>query len=237
MVNEEHRQVVRFYAGTIPNSAASKKEGRPIHEDIEICEIRTGGDRNCTKVFPAHTFHRWVTTPDGNQEQQTYAQRWNDQYRRFKELRTQVQEGTPIEELPFLTAAKRNELKALSIHTAETLAALDGNNLKSLGMGGRELKNQAQAYLDNASGSADATAMASEIAALRRQIEEMNGASHVRIGAQNSLEPVPDNEPEAFEAMTDDAIKQYIADKTGEGKPRGNPSRDTLVTMARELAA
>lgn len=225
--------VIKFKADKVKNEAASKQAGRPMYDDIELCEIRAAGDRNTVKVFPAHSFHRWINNDDdGSQEKQTYAQRWSAQYRRFKENRDQVQDGTPLSELPFLTEAKRAELKALSIYTAETLAALDGQNLKTLGTGGRELKNQAQAYIDNASGSANVTRMAAEIESLKTQIMDL--------GANPKLPPpVEAPEPEAvdeFEAWADDDLKAWIAQQTG-SRPKGNPSHDTLVRMAREASA
>ncbi len=167
MADEDKLTTAKFMVLPIKNEAKSKASGRPIYDDVEHVEIRAAGDRLMIKVFPAHTFARWVTTEDGDQVQQTYAERFSAQYKRFKENRQQVAEGTPLEELTFLTVGKRSELKALSIYTAEALAALDGNNLKNLGQGGRELKAQAQAYIDRASGSANAVAMADEIVKLK----------------------------------------------------------------------
>lgn len=235
---EEHRLVVTFRADKIKDDAASKQAGRPIFRDIELCEIRTAGDRNTVKVFPAHSFHRWVANADGDQERETYAQRWNEQYRRFKERRDQIQEGTPLSELPFLTEAKRAELKALSIHTAETLAALDGQNLKTLGQGGRELKNQAQAYLDNAAGTADVTQMAQTIAELQAQVAALSaGPAPLVQDAQPVAEAArPANEADEFEDASDEELKDYITANTGT-RPRGNPNHDTLVRMAREATA
>lgn len=238
--NEEHRTVVIFRNSVVKNEAKSKTAGRPIFDDIELCEIRSAGDRNTVKVFPAHAFHRWVSNPQTQeQEEQTYAQRWNEQYLRFKMNRDQVQDGTPLSELPFLTDAKRRELKALSIHTAESLASLDGQNLKSLGIGGRELKNQAQAYLDNASGSANVTAMAAEIAELRRMLEAQQQApagEELATTDAGSLAPAGDNVRDDFVAWGDADLKNFIKTQTGSA-PRGNPSHDTLVAMAREVSA
>lgn len=238
MASEEERLVVRFRADKIKNEGKSKTAGRPIYDDVELVEIRTAGDRNTVKVFPAHSMHRWALNDDGEQVEETYAERWNAQYRRFKENRQQVQDGTPLSELPFLTEAKRAELRALSVHTAETLAALDGQNLKTLGPGGRELKNQAQAYLDAASGSANVTKMASQIAELQAQLAAFqNTPSHLLPVA---AEPEVQSAPEApatddFEDSSDDELKDYIASIVG-AKPRGTPSHETLVRMAREAA-
>lgn len=233
MADEENRLVVKFRADKVKNEARTKHEGRPIYDDIELVEIRSAGDRNTVKVFPAHSQHRWTQNEDGEQVVETYAQRWPAQYRRFKEGHQQVQEGTPLSELPFLTEARRAELKALNIHTAETLAALDGSSLKALGMGGRELKNQAEAYIDNATGSAKVTEMATQIAELQALVASLQSAGAPVVVEQPSEPETDVPEDSAFEDSTDEELKAFIAAQTGQ-RPRGTPSHDTLVRMARE---
>ncbi len=218
-MSDDDKIVAVFKVHTVKNDAKSKAAGRPIYDEMEICEIKTPGDKLSVKVFPAHSMHRWVTNPEtGEQEPQTYAMRWHAQYRRFKENRTQIQEGTPLEELTFLTASKRMELKALSIYTAETLAGLDGQNLKTLGPGGRELKDQAQAYIDSANGNADTIRMAGEIASLKERIASME---------------TDQRQSAAYPDMDDEALKEAIKEATG-ARPRGNPSRSTLERMLAE---
>jgi hypothetical protein len=221
--------VVTFRADKVKNEAKSVEAGRPIYDDIELCEVRTAGDRETVKVFPAHAFHQWAMNEEGEQEQITYAQRWSEQYRRFKERRAQIQEGTPLSELPFLTEAQRSTLKALNVHTAETLASIDGPRLKTLGMGGREWKNQAQAYIDNASGSANVTAMAAKIEMLQQQIAALSAAPQPVAPAESPATA------DDFDGYSDDDLKDYIATQVG-ARPRGNPNRDTLLRMAREAA-
>ena len=223
--------VVTFRHDKVKNEAKSKAAGRPIFDDMEQCMIRAAGDRNTVKVFPALAFSGWVTNQEGEQQQQTYAERFSAQYRRFKENSTQVQDGTPISELPFLTEAKRSELRALSIFTAETLAALDGANLKALGQGGRELKTQAAAYIENATGSASAVRMAAEIAALKEQIAAMSRTAEPEASPVVQAEPA--NDTTDFAEWSDDDLKDWIATQTG-ARPRGNPNHDTLVRMAAE---
>lgn len=216
--------VATFKVHSMLNEAKTKTAGRPIYDDIEICEIRTAGDRNSVKVFPAHEVSHMEELEDGGLgEPVTYAMRFPEQYRKFKDGHTQVQSGTPLEELPFLTQGKRLELKALHVHTAEALASLDGTPLKQIGIGGRELKNQAQAYLDNAKGSADVTRLAQENELLKQTIADLQRGQKPAVEAAT-----------AFDEMPDDELKAFIGDKTG-SRPRGQPSHETLVRMAKEL--
>jgi hypothetical protein len=216
--------VATFKVHSMLNEAKTKTAGRPIYDDIEVCEIRTAGDRNSVKVFPAHEVSHMEELEDGGLgEPVTYAMRFPEQYRKFKDGHTQVQSGTPLEELPFLTQGKRLELKALHVHTAEALASLDGTPLKQIGIGGRELKNQAQAYLDNAKGSADVTRLAQENELLKQTIADLQRGQKPAVEA-----------PTPFDDMPADELKAFIEDKTG-SRPRGQPSHETLVRMAKEL--
>lgn len=207
---------------TNKNEAKSREAGRPIFDDMEVVEVRFAGDRNKISVFPALAICGEVQDENGDTRKITYAERWSAQYQRFKAKAQQIAEGTPVDELPFLTQAKRAELKALSIYTAEALAALDGQPLKNLGQGGRDLKNQAQAYLDNASGSANVTKMAAELEELRRTVAELRA----------DKAPASDSQ---FSSWTSDQIKDWIEEKISE-RPKGNPSHATLVKRADEIA-
>lgn len=213
-----------FKTISVLNEAKSKTANRPIYDDEEFVEVRIAGDRNFAPTFPAHQMWK---REDG--EVITYAQRWDKQYRAFKENNVQVAEGTPLEELTFLTQAKRHELRALKIYTAEALAALEGRNLKALGMEGQKLKAQARAFLETARGTGDTSRMAAEIAELRARLEKFEGAA-IPEETQTS-EGSTD-----FDAMSDEEIKSFIKDGTGSA-PRGNPSRETLIRMASELYA
>lgn len=210
-----------FKIHTTKNEIKSREAGRPIYEDMEVVEVRFAGDRNKISVFPALAICGEVQDEHGDTRKITYAERWSDQYKRFKAKSQQIAEGTPVDELPFLTQAKRAELKALSIYTAEALAALDGQPLKNLGQGGRDLKNQAQAYLDNAAGSANVTKMAAELEELRRTVAELR-ADKAPADSQ-------------FVSWTSDQIKDWIEEKISE-RPKGNPSHATLVKRADEIA-
>src|SRR5690606_25506634 len=99
-----------------------------------------------------------------------------------------------------------------------------GQPLKQLGMGGRELKNQAQAYLANATDSAAVTRLASENESLKAQLAELRSEA----AAPATQQPSP------FDDMDAETLKSWIADASGQ-RPRGNPSHETLVRMASEI--
>ncbi|GAA3099179.1 hypothetical protein GCM10010520_50750 [Rhizobium viscosum] len=221
-----------------------------------MVEIRFSGNKQTVGVFPAHEQCKWGDDPvRGERTRITYAQKFNDQYKKFKAGEAQAAHGTPLEELTFLTQGKRLELKALNIYTVEALAALDGNNLRMLDMGGRELKTQAQFYLDSAARNHDAGSLAAEVASLRKQLSDLQQGkpAATKKGGKKAVEPKPEQEVEDEpENDADDAggevdpdnpfadwepedIANWIRDANPEFDIDGRWGKDTLAEKAKEL--
>jgi hypothetical protein len=224
-----------FKTHTLHNEAKSKKEGRPIFDEMEVVEVHIPGNRDTIGVYPATAQSHFEETADGSRYAVTYAERWPEQYRRFKEGKEQISEGTPLSELPFLTDSKRAELRALKVYTAEQLAGLDGANLKLLGMFGRSLKDQAQAYIDASAGTANVTALAADNAAQRLQIEQLQADIKALQSGEKPIAHQSTRPKTAFDDTPDDELKAYIKDKTGQPL-KGNHSHETLVRMANEAS-
>lgn len=234
---------VEFFTEATENPRKSREAGRPIFEDAEFVRIKIAGDPKNTLIAPANQ----VSGP----ERLSYAERFPEHYRYFKDhLGTHV-EGLPLTEMPWLTASKRAELKALNILTVEALAGLDGTMLQRIGIGARELKNQATAWLEKLDGSADAGKLAAELAArdeliaqLQRDIAQLQAGGAVPQAAAPEVpnDPPPPEDDELlgenspFWAWDDEDIKNWIKDNSG-ARPAGNPGHKTLVAKADALNA
>lgn len=233
---------VEFYIEPVERPALSREAGRPIFEDEEYVFVRIVGDPKSSFRAPAHS----AAGRDRESGQPfSYAQKFPEHYRYFKsEQDQQLAAGTPLTEVPWLTASKRAELKALNIMTVEGLAGLDGTLLQRIGMGARELKNKAQAYLDAADTNAPNAKMASDLAAAQDQIEALKRQMADMVAGKQGValvEPEPEVEIEPpsgspFEAWQDEDIKNWIKDATG-SRPVGNPAHKTLVAKADEINA
>lgn len=237
------------------NEIESKKQGRPVYDDQEVCEIRFSGNKQTVGVFPAHEQCEWaVDALTQERTRITYAQKHNEQYLKFKAGEAQAAHGTPLEELPFLTQGKRLELKALNIYTAESLAALDGNPLKMLGMGGRDLKNQAQLYLDAAAKTVDLSQLAADNERLRKQVEELLAGQQLKPKAgkkkgEQAAEPATDKDAAGaddgklsetdpdnpFNDWDAEDITAWIKDADPAFEIDGRWGKETLVAKAKEL--
>ena len=225
--NPDDALVVTFKHLALQNDAQTLKEGRPIYEDKEVCEVRVPGSRDI-KVFHASEFSRWVVDPmNGQQQKQSYAERFSHQYRQFKAHAAQTKSGTPLEHVPFLTEARRAELRAQNVYTLESLADIEGAELKNLGPGGRELKNQANEFIAQSKSEAPSKALENELEALRARNTVLE--EDVQILKEKAKRP-----QSTFEEMTVEQLRDYIATNTGQ-TPVGNNSHKTLVRMAQEI--
>lgn len=216
--------VVVFRNHAVKNDAKSAAEGRPIFDDVEIVEVRPPGSRNWTG-YPATAVSNWAVDPiTGEQTKVTYAERFSRQYQQFKAQQHQTVRGTPLDHAPFLTEARRAEMRALNVYTVEQLAGVDGQELKNLGAGGRDLKNMAMEYIEQSKANAPNTQLQAELLALRSRaalLEEDNEALKQRAATGEGQ----------FKDMTDEQVRDFVATHTGHA-PQGNLNRKTLVRMA-----
>ena len=174
-------------------------------------------------------FHSgWSTRKPASRPSRHYAERFQRQYQQFKLHAAQTKSGTPLTHAPFLTEARRAEMRAQNIYTVEALAAIDGQELKNLGQGGRDLKNAAMEFLEEAKLGAPNSALVAELEALRAKNQAMEEDINIM---KMSARPVTNE----YDDMDTEALKAFIAAKTGIA-PQGNVARKTLVRMAKDIA-
>lgn len=225
---------VEFFTDAVHNVRKSAEEGRPIYDDVEKVRIRLAGDPKSVLVAPAHSASS-MRDPQTN-ERLTYAQLHRGPYEAFKRNEAYIGTGTPLSELTFLTASKRKELAGMNIHTAEALAGLDGANLSRLGMGGRELKTQAEAWIAKATGSAGISKLAAENDALKARLDAMEAMMAGNAPAKDVPAVKLSDVVSPFSDWDDDTIRAWIVEQGGEN-PHHKCSHDTLVAKADELNA
>lgn len=215
----------------VENVPKSETAGYAVMETKEMVEVRFAGQRNYSPMFPADAFSR----REGNRVI-TYAERWPEQYRQFKEGVPQEALGTPLEMLRShgVSPEQLSLCRALKIYSIESLHHLPSPQAKSLGMHVNLLKKAAADFLADRSKGGDAMA---EIEALKAQIAELQGRSTLTPAADPTtadMDQALAAADAAIEAMTDEQIKVEIKRITG-SRPNGNPSRATLISALKEL--
>ncbi len=221
-----------FMVKEVENIPQSEAAGYPVMEMIEGVEVRFAGSKTYSPFFRANDFsHR-----EGNHVV-TYAERWPDQYRAFKEGSPQEARGTPLQMLAQfgVTPEQMSLCRALKVYSIEALHHLEGQNLKNLGMNGNALKAAAARFMAQRETSEGAFA---ELEMLRKRVAELEERS--------TVPPVQEATPTEVEialmrasgfdpdAASDADLKDRLAEITGE-RPRGNPSRATLLSMLKGL--
>jgi hypothetical protein len=234
--------VAVFKDFAVKNEARSAAAGRPMFDDIEIVELHFPGSKNWS-AYPAAGFSHWSVDPhSGEQVKVSYAERFRRQYQQFKSHSVQTKSGTPLNYAPFLTEGRRAELRAQNIYTVEALASIDGQELKNIGQGGREMKNAAMEYLEETRRGAVNTQMQAELEALRAKNQTMEedlvtlkaAAQRKQQAAETRADGTVTFEPaDQFDGMTVAQLRDFIAAHTGH-VPLGSLNRKVLLRMARE---
>lgn len=215
----------------IENIPKSEAAGRAIMETKEVVEVRFAGSKLYSPVFPVDAQYERV----GNQVV-SYAERWPEQYRAFKEGNPQEANGTPLEMLRTydVTPEQLSLCRALRIYSVEALDKLEGAGIKALGMHANRLREAAKAFMADRDKGVNALSeveeLKAQIAALKAQMVPPQDSTPAVI--EQALQAADD----AFADMDDEKIKGEIAKLTG-SRPRGNPSRATLVQSLQELLA
>jgi hypothetical protein len=221
--------VAIFKNYAVKDESASAAAGRPIFNDVEHVELHYPGSKNWS-AHPATMFSHWGNDAQtGEQVMITYAERFRRQYQQFKAHDVQTKTGTPLQYAGFLTEARRAELRAQNIYTVEALAGVDGQELKNLGQGGRDMKNSAIEYIQTSQTGAISTQVQAELDALRAKnaaMEEDLAALKAKTGAA----PVDE-----FDQMDLAQLREYITTQTGQA-PLGALNTKTLRRMARDCS-
>lgn len=216
-----------FRYENIFNEPQSQIQGKAVYEMKEVVEIRFPANPQYKPVFGVDE----MCMMDDNNRVITWAERYKPQYQAFLAGSEQEAEGTPLEELiPYgISQAQLSICRAMNIYSIEALFHLEGPGVKRLGVHGNDLKPMAKRYME---ARRDGSQQQTEINELRRivaELREQKGLGEQVTVSTEMREEEPEL-PDGFESMSDAEIKDEL-EKLTTARPRGNPSRATLVSM------
>lgn len=165
---------VRFFTDAVKDEEASVREGRPIFKDIDLISIIPVGDKTTEVIRPVDLVGTGRNPPDDV--------RFAAKYAAFKSKTKEVNVGTPITEWAPITKSTALELKGMNIHTVEAMAEVPDSRL---GMGMRDLRAKAQAWLASAKSGGDL----SQLIAKNQQLEADLAAMKAQIAALGEDKP------------------------------------------------
>jgi len=170
----DNRLFVVFYKDAVHNEGKSTEAGRPIYDDVDLIKIMTPGSKD-SMVSVVDNSHKY---------------RFPKQWAQYQQNAEQIGSGTPLAEVPWLTAGQRAEFKAINVRTVEQLVGMADSQAQRF-MGFHAIKQRAQSYLDLAAGNAPAERLnaiiskqEAEMQVLRDEMEQMRAIMKAQVSAK-----------------------------------------------------
>jgi hypothetical protein len=219
-----------FDVRSLENVQKSEAAGYMVKEQIEVVQVRIAGSTNFSPVFPTNAM--WKR--EGNRTI-TYAERWPEEYQRFKNGEAQEARGTPLEMLATygVTPEQISICRVMRIYSIEQLHQLEGPNVKSLVMQANALKDAARKFMADRMSGSEASA---RILELEAKLAALEGRSTVvpavdPIEAQMTARPSGDD----YDDMKNPELLALLIARTGTAPAEAKPPRAWMIATLREL--
>lgn len=158
---------VVFEQRAVEDRNASIQSGGLKMRDVDYVVVRQQGSRDTVEKDALE----WLANIDQLAQTGNYPAEWarhfRDKYHAWKAGQAEPELGLSVRHWPSLSKAQAENLIAAGVRTVEDVAAMNEPTMQKVGMGARELKHKAQAYID----SRDANKAAEQITALKAEIE------------------------------------------------------------------
>jgi hypothetical protein len=130
--NAPDKTIVEFFRQAVEIPFKSAEKGMPVYEDREFARMISPGN---SKSIPVE-----VVTEE-------HKKRWPREYQAFAANLAAPVIGTPLAEWSALSPATVLNLTSVHVRTVEQLADLSDADLQHIGIGGRELREKAKAFV------------------------------------------------------------------------------------------
>lgn len=247
----EDGTALRIYTRAVKNNFLSEKHGRPIFDTGRFAEIITpGSTESVPEVMLERIFaEEYSLGGERVTEKTEYATRFKAQYEAYlKQNGDQAIDGLPINAWPLIDAGTAATLRAQGIATVEQLAAISDGALGNLGIGGRELREKAKAFVtarqfgipvaeqaaETESVRRDLDVITAERDDLRRQLDEARrdlADAERRLTTAASEAAQKQEAPDPFKSIGNDTGGQSTEQAIKEGQPTKPPKPKGQVTI------
>ncbi len=142
---------VEFEVRPVEDRSASEAQGHVAYRDEIYAIVTPAGTRDRLEKVA----EEWIKGLEEGVQQERIPAEWLDGYRRrleaFKNGQEAPVDGTAIQHMTTLTPAQVKNCLNANVRTVEDLSTATEEAMTRIGMGGRELKAKAKAWLDAAS--------------------------------------------------------------------------------------
>lgn len=183
---------VTFEMRPMEDRAASAATGRFMRKDVCLAIITPAGSKDRIERVAVE----WLAQTERSVEEGRMPGEWLDLYKRKHRAFLDGQEapvsGTSLRDWPGLSPAQYANLVSMGVTNLETLAELNEEGVRRLGMGGVDLRRRAKAFLE---ASQDTGKVSLELANLRAQTEAQEKTIAGLTERLNALAPAPTRPP------------------------------------------
>ena len=159
---------VTFEQRAVEDRNATISAGGVVMRDVDYVIVRQVG---CRDTFEKEA-EPWLDDIEAASRKGQYPGEWvrhfREKFAAYKAGQAEPEMGLSLRQWPSLSKAQAENLIAAGVRTVEDVAAMNEPTLQRVGMGARELKRKAQAYLD----SRNDNKAAEKITALEAQLAD-----------------------------------------------------------------
>jgi hypothetical protein len=200
---------VRFALRSVEDRNQTIEQGHYVGRDVAYALITPRGSKDVHEEIA----EEWLVKMEQEVREERFPSQWLESfrsaYRNFVAGSEAVVDGTSLREWPVIRPAQLATCHAVSIFSVEDLAAANEEAVSSLGMGGRQLREQAKNWL----------AAAKDIGVPTAKIQALEGDNAALRARNDSLET----------QMRTLMSRMEILEQGGTGgKPTPTPTNDLL---------
>ncbi len=190
-VQDDQPPLLRFVNDAVEDRYLSEKEGKVQFKDVIKVYVRAHGDTKSETPFIAKdsmwvvedgkkpvkkTIYPWINQLDEKLKDGQCSSGFYDscksRFDHFEKNGEILIEGTPIKDWNQITPAQQKQIMAAEIYSIEKLAEATEEAMQEMGMGARDLKKKAEAYLS--AHNKDAETMRAQDKKIAEQAEQMS---------------------------------------------------------------
>ena len=162
---------LRIWKDTAQNAFQSEKHGRPVFDEVVLCEVISPGSRDSSPVFELVRYFSKESNlpPLYGMKYDTYKE-YVLTFEKNEEIDASLA-GTPLKEWPEISRSMAASLRSQNIFTVEALADIPDTKLTMVGPDGRTWRDKAQAFLKAAHDASYATELAARVNTLTDDLD------------------------------------------------------------------
>jgi hypothetical protein len=165
---EDRPAYVRFERRPIELKAESLKQGRTVYKDVDWVIVTPPYSRDAFEDKAENWLEKQRTNVRTGRIPEKFLDFWKECYEKWKIGQEPPVNGTDIRNWSAVSPAEIKTMQSIGIRTIEDMASCNAEGLNRLGMGGRKLKDLAEAWVKSAD---DRGSIVMENAELKKQLD------------------------------------------------------------------